>query len=246
MSPGLELGSLELERGGRAILRGIDLVVPRGQWLALLGENGSGKTSLLEACWGRLPGVRGRIRVAGHDLAADPLACRSRLGVAMPAERLPPLLTGHECLAIMAAARGLAAAGPEVLALASALSLSSLLEGAVALMSYGSRQKLGILLALVGAPPLLLLDESLNGLDPRSSRVLKEHLKDLAARGTSVVLATHALDVALEWVDRSVLLHAGRLCGDWPAERLRANGGARELEHLLEAASARKGLPPTG
>ena len=75
-------------------------------------------------------------------------------------------------------------------------------------MSYGTRQKLGVLLALLGAPALVVLDETFNGLDPASGLLLKRHLRDRVDAGRcGVVLATHALDIAEHWADRVALLH---------------------------------------
>ena len=100
-----------------------------------------------------------------------------------------------------------------------ALGFGPWLDTEVAFMSLGTRQKLGILLGLVGDPPLLLLDEVTNGLDPASAFVLKQHLVERARAGTAILLATHALDIAERIADRVLLLGNGRIEREWsPAE----------------------------
>ncbi|ANB16056.1 ATP-binding cassette domain-containing protein [Dokdonella koreensis] len=216
------------------VLDGIDLRVPRGEWVALLGANGSGKSTLLDCIGGRRQAA-GTILIDGVVLSDRGPDARRRLGHAVGAERLPAVLTGHECLAVHAAAHGRAAIGDDVLALAADLALAPRLHEPVAMYSYGMRQKLGVLLALAGAPALLLLDESLNGLDPTSGLVLKRHLRARTADGCAIVLATHALDVVEHWVDRALLLHEGRIAADWDRDRLDALGGLGLEAALAEA-----------
>ncbi|MGH8150208.1 MAG: ABC transporter ATP-binding protein, partial [Steroidobacteraceae bacterium] len=102
--------------------------------------------------------------------------------------------------------------------------------------SLGTRQKLCVLLALVGAPRLIVLDEAFNGLDPDSSRTLKRDLRErVAAQRASVVLATHALDVVERYADRAALLLSGRIVHEWRSEALAA---LRETPEGLEGAVA--------
>lgn len=233
----LGISALHAGYGARRVLHGVDLDVARGEWVVLLGANGSGKSSLLDCCVGRLTPTAGEIRVAAHSLRAEAVAAKRRLGYAVAPERLPPLLTARECLAVQAAAKRRDAIDTDVLELADALRLAPWLDDAVALMSYGTRQKLGVLLALVGDPALVVLDETFNGLDPASSLLLKRHLRARVAAGRAgVLLATHALDVAEHWADRAALLHEGRIAHAWSRGELdglrdRADGG-------LEAALA--------
>ncbi|HEY0180463.1 MAG TPA: ABC transporter ATP-binding protein, partial [Dokdonella sp.] len=173
----LDVEGLHAGYGGRRVLAGVDLRVERGEWLALLGANGSGKSTLLDCCVGRLQPSAGRVRVDGRSLAEAAAAAKRALGYATAPERLPPLLSARECLAVQAAAKRLAQVDADVLALADELGLSPWLDDAVALMSYGTRQKLGVLVALLGEPALVVLDESLNGLDSAAGLGLKRHLR---------------------------------------------------------------------
>jgi ABC-2 type transport system ATP-binding protein len=237
----LEISALRAGYGDRAVLLGVDLALARGEWIALLGANGSGKSTLLDSCVGRLAPGSGEVRIGGHSIRSDALAAKRRLGYGIAGDRLPPLLSARECLAVQAAAKRLPTIDAEVLELADALRLAPWLDDAIALMSYGTRQKLGVLIALLGEPDLVVLDESFNGLDPASGLLLKQHLRDRVNAGRcGVLLATHALDIAEHWADRVALLHEGRIVREWRKAELSAasRSGGHGLEAVLAAAIA--------
>jgi ABC-2 type transport system ATP-binding protein len=173
------------------------------------------------------------VRIGGHSMVEAPVAAKQRLGYAIAPERLPALLTARDCLAVQAAAKGLAVIDAEVLELAAVLGLTPWLDDAVALMSYGTRQKVGVLIALLGEPELIVLDETFNGLDPASGLLLKRHFRSRVDAGRcGVLLATHALDIAEHWADRVALLHDGRIVHEWnrgELAALRARGDAFEI-----------------
>jgi ABC-type multidrug transport system ATPase subunit len=166
-------------------------------------------------------------------LAADPWHAKRALGYGSAPEALPPLLTARQCLEVHAGAKGLAAVDAGVLTLAEELAFLPYLDAFVDTLSLGTRQKLAVLLALVGEPKLIVLDEAFNGLDPASSLVLKRHLRArLWQSGATLVLATHALDIVEHYADRAALLIDGRLLREWPSadlEHIRAGGGGFEI-----------------
>src|SRR5690606_23573782 len=156
---------------------------------------------------------------------------RAQLGYAPDPAALPEVLRGCDCLDLFARARGLAEAPPPTLELAGQLQFTPWLQREVGTYSLGTRQKLSVLLGLLGEPPLLLLDESLNGLDPVSAFRLKQHLRGLADRGATVLLATHGIEIAEHHLDQVVLLDEGRISAAWdrPAlDALRAAPGGLE------------------
>jgi ABC-2 type transport system ATP-binding protein len=207
----------------KPVLAGIDLRVARGDFLALIGPNGSGKTTLLKCLGGILHPDAGRIAIDGVDLRAEPERAKARLGFAIDPTLLPALLDGRQCLALFAGTRGLDRVPDETYALADALAFTPWLDREVRSYSLGTRQKLGILLGLVGTPPLIVLDEPMNGLDPQSAFALKQHLVVLTReRGCAVLLATHALEVAERFISRAVLLVEGRLVRAWDRGALEA------------------------
>jgi ABC-2 type transport system ATP-binding protein len=217
----LRATKLHVAYGDTHVLDGIDLEIARGEFVALIGPNGAGKTTLLHAIAGAVPLQGGTVFVAGHDLAQAPRDAKNALGLAVEPAQLPGLLTGRECLALFAGARGLPAIPPTTLALGEILSLTHVLDRRIASYSLGMRQKLGIMLGLIGEPPLLLLDEPFNGLDPRSALAFKTHLAAMVARGADgVLLATHSLDIAERHATRAVLLIDGRVRRSWDAAEL--------------------------
>jgi len=222
------------------VLSGVDLSVARGEWLALLGPNASGKTTLLHCIAGLLTPTAGRIAICGHSLREQAKAAKGALGFGCAPESLPALLTGRQCLEIYAAAKGLAAVDADVLALAEEFAFTPMLDRFVGSYSLGTRQKLAVLLALLGGPVLVVLDEAFIGLDPASALILKRHLRARVAAGScGVLLATHALDVVERYSDRAALLLAGRIAREWGREELaalRATSG-EGLEVALAAAS---------
>jgi ABC-2 type transport system ATP-binding protein len=237
----LKIQGLHAGYGKRGVLAGVDLEIARGEWLALLGPNGSGKTTLLHCVAGMLVPSAGAIRIGGHPLRQEAMNAKRQLGFGCAPDRLPSLLTGRQCLEVYAAAKGLAAIDADVLALAGEFAFSDLLDGFVESYSLGTKQKLAVLLALLGEPALIVLDEAFNGLDPASALVLKKHLRARASAGRcAILLATHALDVVERYSDRAALLLDGRIARQWDVEALaalRAMPG-EGLEAALAAACA--------
>ena len=244
MNPVLELSQLTHAYGEQPVLRGVEIAIGRGEFVALIGPNGSGKTTLLKCLAGILSPQGGSVRIDGVDMAVDPLAAKARLGFAVDPVLLPPLLTGRQCLELFAGVRGLAGVPESTLALARSLAFDTWLDNEVQSYSLGTRQKLGILLGLVGDPPLLVLDEPMNGLDPQSAFALKKHLVSLTERGTAVLLATHALEVAERFITRATLLIEGRLVREWNTATLDAirHDPGTSLEQVMVEALAEHGV----
>lgn len=239
-TPTLQIRGLCAGYGARTVLHGLDLDVACGEWLALVGPNGSGKSTLLDCASGRHLSATGSVCIAGFDLALDTLAAKQRLGYCVAPERLPDLLTGRQCLVVHSAAKQLPGVEDELLELAGALGLNALLEDPVTIYSYGTRQKIGVLLALIGDPALVVLDEAFNGLDAASAIVLKRHLRArVDAQRCGIVFATHALDIVERWTDRAMLLQEGRFAGSWDRAALGAlrRDGADGLEAALATAA---------
>jgi len=227
------------------VLNGVELRLERGEFLALIGPNGSGKTTLLKCLAGILSPQEGRILIDGVDMATDPQAAKSRLGFAVDPTLLPGLLSGRQCLELFAGARGLPGIPEDTLALAQQLNFTPWLERDVQDYSLGTRQKLGILLGLIGSPPLVILDEPMNGLDPQSAFALKQYLVRLTKeKNCAVLLATHALEVAERFITRATLLVEGRLVRHWDAEALHAirHDPENSLEQAMVEAMAASGV----
>ena len=235
MHPVLKIEGLSHSYGARRALSEVDLKLARGEFMALIGPNGSGKTTLMRCLAGVLEPTAGRIAIDGIALAQDKLAAKQRLGYAVDPVLLPDALTGDQCLKLFAEVRGLSAVPPDMFELAEALAFAPWLHEPVERYSLGTRQKLGILLGLIGTPPLLVLDEPMNGLDPVSAYELKQYLVRLVRAGrVGVLLATHALEVAERFITRAELLVEGRLTRAWNSEQLAAIRA--DPSHSLEQA----------
>jgi len=222
---------------GRDVLHDVAMEIASGEWLALVGPNGSGKSTLLDCVAGCLTPSAGQVHIAGFSVHTDPLSAKQHLGYAVVPGRLPELLTGRQCLQVFADAKHVDAIGPELAGLADELRLTALLDDPIGVYSYGTRQKLSILLALVGEPVLIVLDEAFNGLDSASALILKRHLRKRADNNRcAIVLATHALDVVERCADRMILLDEGRGIGSWDRaalDALRSSGTQNCLEMTL-------------
>ena len=220
-APALSVEHLHAGYEKHRVLIDVSLTVAPGEWVALLGPNASGKTTLLHCVVGVMTPAAGTIAVCGHPLLGSSTRAKSKLGFACAPDRLPGLLTGRQCLEIYAAAKGLASIGADVLQLAERFQYIPMLDRFVESYSLGTRQKLAVLLALLGDPRLVVLDEAFNGLDPASALALKHFLRDRVSAGQcSVLLATHALDIIERYADRAALLLNGRIAQEWRREEL--------------------------
>ena len=235
----LEVTGLTLAYGNQPVLRGVDLAIRRGQLMGLVGPNGSGKTSLIRTITGLLIPGSGQVQIAGVDLATDALKAKTGFGYAPDPARLPLSLTGRQSLSVVAAARGLPEPPAELLELAERLGAMPWIDRRIESYSLGTRQKFAILMALTGDPPLLILDEVMNGLDPISSHELKLELIDRCEqRQCGVLLATHGLEIAPTLLTDAVLLHEGRIRHRWGADELGAwrHGDPGAFERAVVAA----------
>lgn len=217
----LEIRDLRAGYGRRTVLENISIALGAGEWFVLLGPNGCGKSTLLDCVVSRLIPSGGEISIAGHSLRQDAFEAKRQLGYACAPDVLPPLLTARQCLEVHAAAKGVGVVGDDLLSLADELRFMPYLEAFVDTLSLGTRQKLAVLLALVGDPLLIVLDEAFNGLDPASSLILKRHLRGRIEHGAAVLLATHSLDILEHYADRAAILIDGKLKHVWSKDELR-------------------------
>ncbi len=212
---------------------GVDLDVRPGELCGLIGPNGAGKSTTVKLLTGQLLADEGTIHIGDKDILEDPLAARRLTGYVPQDIELYPFLTGRELLELVAAVREIpdAAARPLVDSLLARFSLSSAQHRMTREYSEGMARKLSICAALIGNPPLIVLDESLNGLDPRASAEVKAVIREELARGTAIVLVSHILDVLERLCTTVVLIDRGRVVSrlDRPAlDDLAARGTSLE------------------
>ncbi len=203
--------------GRRVGIDGLTLSVPEGVVYGFLGPNGSGKTTTIRLLLGFLRPTGGQARVFGHDCWRQSRQVKQEVGYVPGDLRLHSWMTGHDALRIVGLARGrdLIGKGTE---LADYFGLEMTVK--VRRMSRGMRQKLGLILALVHEPKLLILDEPTSSLDPLTQERLYEHLRTLARRGHTVFFSSHVLGEVEELCDRVAILREGRLIVDETLQRL--------------------------
>jgi ABC-2 type transport system ATP-binding protein len=234
----LDVRNVHARYGRREVLKGVSLQVRRGEWFCLLGPNGVGKSTLLYCIGGRLA-PDGEVRICGNVVATHTQDAKRQLGYGCVPEQLPDLLTGRQCLEVYAGAKELSGIDQDVIGLCDQLRLTQHLDEFVDTYSLGTRQKVCILLALLGEPLLVVLDEAFNGLDPASALIVKRHLRQrLADRRCGVLLATHSLDIVEHYADKAALLLDGRIAREWSQAEIAAmrRDGADTLEEVLATA----------
>jgi ABC-2 type transport system ATP-binding protein len=234
-SPALELIGVSKQFGEKRAVDGLTLTLPRGAFLGLLGRNGAGKSTTLKLVTGLLAPTAGTIRVLGLDLAKEPLAVKRQIGV-MPEELgLFDRLTGPQYLRFTGRMHGL----PDALIDARQAELFDKLDlepGPGTLLcdySYGMKKKLSLSAALLHGPRLVFLDEPFEGIDPVTSRTIKEILQSLRAAGVTLVLASHILEVVEKTCPLIAIIDQGRLLEFGTLEELRARRGGESLETLF-------------
>lgn len=231
----IELAGLTKRYGDFTAVAGIDLRVEAGVIFGLLGPNGAGKTTTLQMIAGILAPDAGTIRVAGHDMAADPVLARSALGFVPDRPFVYEKLTGAELLRFTAGLHG--HAGPDVESRIDDLirlwDLGPWRDQLIESYSHGMRQKIIISSALVHRPSVLVVDEPMVGLDPRSARILKDLLRSFADAGGTALVSTHTLDLAQSLCDRLAVVDRGRVVAEGTLEELRGSESSGDVD--LEA-----------
>jgi ABC-2 type transport system ATP-binding protein len=245
----LSIEGLTIDYGERRAVDGLTLAIRPGEIYGLLGSNGAGKSSTIRAVVGLLRPKSGRIRVFGFDTELDAVRAKERIGYVPETSLLYEALTPREFLEFVAGVRRLdpTAVSERMRAYALAFRLESELEEPIASLSSGTRQKVLIIAAFLHAPHLLVLDEPLNALDPRSVRIVKDLLVRYAAsEGRAVLFSTHTMGVAEELCHRIGILDRGVLRAEGTLEELRtraAHGDATLEEVFLRLTQEDEGLP---
>jgi ABC-2 type transport system ATP-binding protein len=243
--PAIRATGLRKSYGDTLALGGVDLEVAEGTIFALLGPNGAGKTTAVQILSSLIRPDGGEVRVAGHDLAQEPDAIRSAIGVTGQFSAVDNLLTGEENLQLMADLYHLDRREGRRRT-ADLLERFDLVEAAKktpATYSGGMRRRLDLAMTLVGDPRIIFLDEPTAGLDPRSRRTTWEIVGGLVAGGVTIFLTTQYLEEADELADRIALLDHGKLVAEGTADELkrRIPGGHVRLRFTdadgLEAAA---------
>ena len=218
------------KRFGRlAVLRGVDLEIARGRVTAIVGPNGAGKTTLIKILLGLTRADGGTLTVDGMHVGADP-ACRARIGYMPQIARFPRNLTGGELLAMLRDLRGGTTVDHELI---DRFALAGELAKPLRTLSGGNRQKVNAAMAFLFGPDLVVLDEPTAGLDPVSSGVLKDKVRQGRERGQTFVLTTHVMSEIEELADDIVLLLDGRIAFAGPMHDLKRSTRELSVERAI-------------
>ena len=208
----LTLTGLTKTFGDRRVLDGLDLEIGAGESVALLGANGSGKTTTLRCIVGLAHPDAGRVSIAGIDAASDPLSARRHLSYLPQKSVFPPTLTVRETLGVVARLRGTptSAVDREL----ESCGLAGLADRNVGQLSGGERQRLAMAVAFLPTVDLYLFDEASASLDPLASRILFRRARQLQRDGHTLLFTTHIPADVRHLATRAVLLRDGRIESD--------------------------------
>jgi ABC-type multidrug transport system ATPase subunit len=236
----LRIEGLTRRFGSLAAVDHLHLALRQGEIYGFLGSNGAGKTTTMKMLVGVLQPSEGRAWIAGHDVWTQPLTAKAAFGYVADRSLLYERLTGREFLAFLGQLRGMSLEETEerVEDLLALLELTEHADRLCGAYSFGMKRKLSLAGALLHQPPVLILDEPLNGLDPRSARRLKDLFAERASGGATILLSTHDLATAKAVCHRIGIMHRGRLLASGRASELRQVASASDLESVFLSLTA--------
>jgi ABC-2 type transport system ATP-binding protein len=227
----IRLSHLTKRYGKFTAVDDIDLVVPSGELFGFLGPNGAGKTTTFRMIAGILRPTSGTVEIGGIDVAQRPLEAKARLGFIPDRPFVYDKLTGGEFLRFTAALYG--QQGPTVERrideLLELFELSRWKDELTESYSHGMRQKLIISGALVHRPEVIVVDEPMVGLDPKSARLLKNLFRQFVDRGGTVLMSTHTLEVAETMCDRIAIVHGGKIVANGTLAEVQTQTASEDL-----------------
>ncbi len=224
----LRLENVTKRYGALTAVDELSLSLPAGQILGFLGPNGAGKTTTMKMICGLVRPTSGRVLVGGVDVARDPLTTKAQVGYVPDRPHVYERLTALEHMYFVGGLYGVEPAKIESrsVSLLELFGLGERINQLVETFSHGMKQRLVMASVLLHEPRLLVVDEPMVGLDPMGARLLKDVLREHAAKGMSVLLSTHTLEVADEVCDDIAVIHHGVLIAHGSPESLRARTGA--------------------
>ncbi len=232
--PLIRIDSVTKSFGDKTALQDISFTVPQGQICGLLGPNGAGKTTLFRLLMGILKPTNGRIAIDGLDAFDDRVEAKRRIGFLPDEPVFYAYLSGRETLALSAALHGLEP-GDAIARLAPLINRLRMTDDLAAFAedySRGMKKKLGLLLAMIHRPSLLVLDEPTNGLDVQATREFYDLIQHLAAEGVTILFSTHLMDHVARLCSHAVILNHGRLIAAGPLDTLGQPGADLEETFL--------------
>ena len=207
---------------GKKAVDDVSLVVMPGDIYGFIGHNGAGKSTTIRAVVGVLDFTEGDIRIDGHSVKDEPIACKRVTAYIPDNPDLYDNLTGIQYLNFVADVFGLDTEDREqcIKRYADLFEITGDLGDLISAYSHGMKQKLAIISALIHAPKLLVLDEPFVGLDPKATFTLKEIMREMCREGTAIFFSTHVLDVAEKLCNKVAIIKHGRIIASGTMEAL--------------------------
>ena len=233
----IEIINLTKRYGNITAISNINLTIPSGQFFGFLGPNGAGKTTTIKTIAGLLKPTSGMVKVEGFDIQKQPLQAKRVIGFIPDKPFIYEKLTGREFLQFVAGLYEVN--GNEVeTRIAQLLEMFELTDWADELVesySHGMRQKIVMSSALIHQPKVLVVDEPMVGLDPKGARQVKRIFKDICARGTTIFMSTHTLEIAEQMCDYIAIIQKGAIIAQGTIGELRitAKTGMTSLEDIF-------------
>ncbi|MBN2547896.1 MAG: ABC transporter ATP-binding protein [Anaerolineales bacterium] len=235
-SPLIQTLNLVKRYGDKAAVDDVSFEVYSGEIFGFLGPNGAGKTTTIKMIVGLLQPTSGVVRVSGFDVQQQPLQAKAVNGYVPDEPNLYPKLTGREFLRFIGDLYGIERQQVErrIDEMLRLFDLAQAGDDTIDSYSHGMQQKITLAGALVHDPRVLVLDEPTVGLDPKSARLIKDILRQMAERGAAVFLSTHILEIAERMCDRIAIINRGKVIAVGTMDELRQLGqGETSLEDIF-------------
>ena len=235
-APQIEISDLCKNYGTKIAVDHVSLSISGGEVFGFLGPNGAGKTTTIKMVVGLLQPTSGSVKVGGYDVQQQPLQAKSASGYVPDTPNLYTKLSARELLRFVGDLYGMAPQQVErrIDELLRLFALEEAGDDLIDSYSHGMQQKTSLAAALMHDPKVLVLDEPTVGLDPKSARLIKDILRQLADRGTAIILSTHILEIAEHMCDRIGIINRGKLAAVGTMDELRKLGeGETSLEDIF-------------
>lgn len=231
----IKIENLTKKFGKLYALKNLNLEIKKGELFGFLGPNGAGKTTTIRILVGLSQPTEGRALINGHDIVQEPLKAKQIIGYISDHPYLYEKLTPKEFLFFIAGLYGVdeETAGRDMDEYLDTFELTHWRDTLIENLSHGMRKKLVITAALLHNPQVIIIDEPLVGLDPKSARLLKERFKEMVKRGKTIFMSTHSLEVAQEMCTRLGIIDKGEVIATGTIQELKRLSGAKK-ERLEE------------
>lgn len=227
----IEADGVVMQFGLTRALDRVSIRVDKGDFFGFFGPNGAGKTTLIRILTGQLEPTAGRVNVMGIDVVKEPLKVKQVIGIVPEVESPPSYLTGYEYLYFVGKVRNLEDLDDRIEKWLSFFDLGESRGTICKDMSKGTRQKLMLASAFIHEPPLLFLDEPFINLDPIYQRILRDYLQEYVAKGGTVFMASHILEIAERLCNKLSIVNLGRVVAQGRLDELLRGG--ESLERLF-------------